>query len=248
MPITNNNGLPIHFETEGSGPPLVLLHGSFCALEDWREFGYVAALRDRRRLIMLDSRGHGQSGKPHDPAAYDLHLRASDVTAVLDALGIETADFMGYSMGGWIGFALARFAPQRFRSFILGGAHPFAEDMTAFRAMLPKEPAEFLALVQPAFGEYLLPGVRQRIVANDLSALAALTTDRDDFSDVLPTMRMPCLIYVGTADPRLQKVRDCAGMMPNATFFSLPDSGHVAAFGRANFVLPHVTAFLDGLA
>ena len=247
MPRIDNNGVPIHYEIEGNGPPLVLHHGSFGSLEDWREFGYVAALRDRHQLILLDARGHGSSGKPHDQAAYDLQLRASDVTAVLDALGIQTADFMGYSMGGWIGFGLAKCAPQRFRSLILGGAHPFAEDMTAFRAMLPTEPDAFLALVAPAFGEHLLPGVRQRLVANDLRALTALTTDRMDFSDVLPTMRMPCLLYAGTADPRLEKMEECARRMPNVTFFSLPGQSHVGAFGHAALVLPHVTAFLDRL-
>ena len=245
MPDVDNNGIAIHYEVEGSGPPLVLQHGSFGSLEDWREIGYVAPLRECSSLILIDARGHGKSGKPHDPAAYDLRARASDVIAVLDDLGIQTADFMGYSMGGWIGFGLAKYAPHRFRSLILGGAHPFAEDMGAFRAMLPKEPGSFLELIAPAFGPYLLPGMRLRLVANDLEALAALTTDRDDLGDVLPTMRMPCLIYVGTEDPRLPRVRDCARLMPNGTFFSLPDCTHVGAFGRTDLVLPHLTAFLE---
>lgn len=178
------------------------------------------------------------------PTAYSLHARASDVVTVLDDLGILTADFMGYSMGGWIGFGLARNAPERFRSLILGGAHPFAEDMTAFRAMLPKTPDAFVAMVEPVFGAYLLPGMRERMVSNDLTALAALTTDREDLSAVLPTIRMPCLLYVGTQDPRLPRVRDCVGQLPNATFFTMEDCTHVAGFGRINLVLPRVSAFL----
>lgn len=244
MPSVDNNGVAIHYTVEGDGPPLVLQHGSFGSLEDWREIGYVAALRDRHRLVLIDARGHGGSGKPHDPSAYALRARAADVVAVLDDLGIRKADYMGYSMGGWIGFGLADYAPERFRSLILGGAHPFAEDMTAFRAMLPKEPDAFVAMLEPVFGAFLLPGMRQRIAANDLQALAALTTDRQDISAVLPTMRMPCLIYAGTADPRLPQVRECAAMIPNATFFSMEDCTHVGGFGRVDLVLPRVAAFL----
>jgi len=138
VPKTSNNSILIHYEVEGNGSPLVLCHGSFGSLEDWRQFGYVDALADRHKLILIDSRGHGKSDKPHDPASYSLDLRASDIIAVLDELNIQTADFIGYSMGGWIGFGLARYAPDRFRSLILGGAHPFAEDMNAFRSLVPE--------------------------------------------------------------------------------------------------------------
>ncbi len=112
MPQANNDGLSIHYEVEGEGPPLVMHHGSFGSLDDWRDFGYSDALKDRHQLILMDSRGHGKSGKPHDPAMYGLASRASDVIAVLDDLGSRKADFMGYSMGGWIGFGLAKYGPQ----------------------------------------------------------------------------------------------------------------------------------------
>lgn len=248
MPDINNNGVSIHYETDGQGPPLVLLHGSFLSLDIWRDYGYVQALRDRHRLILIDARGHGQSGKPHDATAYTIRDRASDIVAVLDDLGIATADFLGYSMGGWLGFGLARHAPHRFRSFILGGAHPFAEDMTAFRAMLPKEPAAFVAMLEPGFGMHFTPALRQRIVTNGLAALAALTTDRDDDSAVLATMRMPCLLIVGTADPRLVQVQTCANAMPNVTLVTLPNCDHVAGLARSDLTLPHVVGFLDGLS
>src|SRR6185312_11456827 len=248
MPHVDNGGIPIHFEVEGTGRPLLLLHGSFGSLDDWRDFGYVDVLRDRCKLILMDARGHGKSSKPHDPAAYDLAKRASDVIAVLDGLNVKTADFMGYSMGGWIGFGLAKLAPNRFRSMILGGAHPFQENMQAFRAMLPKEAAAFGAMIEPAFGPHLTPGIERRILENDLEALAALTTDRDDFSEVLPTMRMPCLLFAGSSDPRLPLVQECTRRMPNVEFFSPADCGHVAALGRSDLVLPKIIEFLSQTA
>ena len=247
MPSVSNNGVRIHYEVEGTGPPLVLQHGSFGTLEDWREYGYAEGLRQHRTLVMLDARGHGKSDKPHDAAQYSLEHRASDVVAVLDDIDIRTADFMGYSMGGWIGFGLAKYAPGRFRSFILGGAHPFAEDMAPFRARLPMDPSALSTLMEPAFGIYFTAGQRQRMVANDLKALVALTTDRDDFSEVLATMQMPCLLFVGTADPRLATVRTCIEAMPNARCVELPDLGHVATFCESTYILSHVTAFLSGV-
>src|SRR5690349_5576708 len=108
MPYVNNKGVRIHYEVEGEGPPLVLQHGSAGSLGDWRELGYVEALKQANRLILIDARGHGESDKPHDVAAYDIALRASDVVAVLNELGVREASYMGYSLGGWIGFGLAK--------------------------------------------------------------------------------------------------------------------------------------------
>lgn len=186
---------------------MVFHHGSFASGADWRDLGYVDALKHENLLILMDARGHGASDKPHDPAAYDLALRASDVTSVLDDLKVERANFFGYSMGGWIGFGLAKYAPTRFHSLILGGAHPYAESIQGFRDVLRSGKTEFIALVKQAYGPFLSPDILARHEANDLVALLALSQDRADFSDVPPTMTMPCLLFVGEDDPRLGGVR-----------------------------------------
>jgi pimeloyl-ACP methyl ester carboxylesterase len=95
MPFARNGNIRIHYETAGTGAALVLHHGTGGSGPDWVDLGYVEALQDRHRLILIDARGHGQSDKPHDPAAYDLPLRAADVVAVLDELGVQHADFLG---------------------------------------------------------------------------------------------------------------------------------------------------------
>lgn len=100
MPFANNDGIRIHYHVEGSGPPVVLHAGFTVDLEAWYEWGYVDALRPEYRLILIDPRGHGKSDKPHDPAAYEMSLRAGDVLAVLDNLGLQQAHYIGYSMGG----------------------------------------------------------------------------------------------------------------------------------------------------
>ncbi|WP_060905184.1 alpha/beta fold hydrolase [Streptomyces scabiei] len=70
--------------TMGSGPPLVLLHGFFGDRTTWRSAGYVDALADSHRLVLIDARGHGGSDAPHDVDSFRIDRQVEDVTAVLD--------------------------------------------------------------------------------------------------------------------------------------------------------------------
>src|SRR5688572_19971027 len=99
MPYALNQGVRINYEVEGDGPALLLLHGTTHCMEDWREAGYVDALKGYRQLVILDLRGHGKSDKPHDAAAYDWPVVVNDATSVLDDRGISSADVFGYSGG-----------------------------------------------------------------------------------------------------------------------------------------------------
>ena len=245
MPFATNLGVRIHYETIGNGPALVMHHGTFGSGASWIDLGYVDALKADHQVILPDFRGHGQSDKPHDPTAYDLALRASDVVAVLDKLGIRKADYFGYSLGGWIGSGLAKHAPDRFRSFIFGGSHPYAENMQPFRDLMPRNQEAFAAMVDQVFGSGLTPAMRTRLLANDLDALRALTQDRNSNAEVLPSMTMSCLLFAGELDPRFAQVRQCASNLPNATFFGLPGCDHMAAATRSDLVMPHLKAFLS---
>lgn len=211
MPYTIHQGLRIHYQIVGEGPPLVLHHGFAGSLEAWRQFGYVPALEHTCRFILLDARGHGASDKPRDPAAYAVPRRVADVVAVLDALRVRNAHFFGYSMGGWIGFGMARHAPERVRSFVLGGAHPYRDSSwDAFRQVDGTDPEAFIAALEAVLGERIPPEVKPLIVANDLRALAAAAQERPSLEEVLQVMTMPCMLFVGEADPRLPAVRECA--------------------------------------
>ena len=245
MSFANNRGIRIHYETYGKGPALVLQHGTSLSGADWIDLGFVEPLREDHQLILIDARGHGDSDKPHDPAAYDLSLRAGDVVSVLDDLGIQKADFFGYSLGGYIGFGLAKHAPERFNSFIFGGAHPYAENMQALRDRMPTSREVFAAGVDQVFGNLLKPGMRARLINNDLEALQVLTHDRVSIADVLPSMTMPCLLFVGELDPRLPQVKECASQLPSATFFTLSGCDHITALGRVDLVMPQIKTFLS---
>lgn len=244
MPFVTNRGVRIHYETIGNGPALVMHHGTFGSGADWIDLGYVDALKADHQVILPDSRGHGQSDKPNDPAAYDLALRTFDVIAVLDELGIQKVDYFGYSLGGWIGFDLAKHAPDRFRSFIFGGAHPYTESMQPFRDLMPRDRDAFAAMMDQVIGDRFTPAMRTRMLGNDLDALRALTQDRESNADVLPTMTMPCLLYAGELDPRFAQVWRCTSDLLNATFFGLPQCDHIAGLTSSELVIPHLKAFL----
>lgn len=245
MPFVDNHGVRIYYATIGNGPALLLHHGTTGSGADWIDLGYVDALKADHQLIILDSRGHGESDKPHDPSAYELSLRTSDVVSVLDNLGLQKVDYFGYSLGGWIGFGLARHAPTRLRSLIFGGSHPYAEDMRPFRDRLPHDRDTFAKLVDQLHGTGLTPARRSRLLANDIDALRALTQDRASNADLLPSMTMPCLLFAGEVDPRLAQVRECARELQNATFFSLPECDHIGAMAHSDLVISHLMPFLS---
>jgi len=249
MPYANSHGVRIHYQVEGAGPPLVLLHGFTDSLASWYEFGYVAALAKDYKLILLDARGHGGSDKPHEPAAYEMQHNVSDILAVLDALDVPTVHFFGYSMGGRIGFAMAKYAAARCASMILGGADPF-------QGYLP-ERDQWLAMLQQGMATFIdgawvpqgpiSPALRARLLANDVEAIIASrlkNRESPSFGEVLPMMTMPCLLYAGEADGRYPNAKRCFTQIPNATFFSLPGLTHAEGFFHSELVLPHVTRFL----
>ncbi len=123
MPSFIRDGVEIAFLDEGQGEPIVLVHGFASNKEvNWVAPGWVSTLtRAGRRVIALDNRGHGQSSKLYDPAAYHSSIMAEDVRGLIEHLGFERADVMGYSMGARNTAFLALAHPDRTRSAVLGG-------------------------------------------------------------------------------------------------------------------------------
>src|SRR5262245_22067425 len=246
MPYAHSHSVRIHYQIEGEGPALVLQHGFTDSLESWYELGYVDALKHDYRLILVDARGHGASDKPHDPAAYEHQLLVADLIAVLDDLTISTAHFLGYSMGGRIGFACAKYAPAHFTSLIIGGAHPYQQTQAQFDARL-QILRQGLAGMVALLGDNRSPARKARMLANDVEALIASWVGRiggPGLEDVLPTMAMPCLLYAGEADAAYPGVKDCCPHLPHVTFFSLPGLNHPEALIQSSLVLPHIMEFL----
>ena len=256
MPYASNDGVLIRYEVVGSGPPLLLHIGLIGGLEDWADAGYVAPLADRFRVLRLDPRGQGGSDKPHDPAAYTTSCRVGDVRAVLDAAGIDRAHFWGYSLGGWVGFALGVHAPARIDSLIIGGAEPFSGNPRPvegdfFLAGFRDGMARFVAAREaedPAY--FASTGERERWLAADATALRAarLTglTEPDLERDAVAAIRAPTLVYAGALDD-LERKEQGARLLRHPSFVALDGLDHAQAMNRADLVLPHALAFLAGL-
>jgi pimeloyl-ACP methyl ester carboxylesterase len=249
MPYATNQGVRIQYWTEGAGPPLVIHHGFTDSAETWYELGYVDALKRDYRLILLDARGHGASDKPYQPEAYGMALMAGDVTAVLDAVDLPTAHFLGYSMGGQIGFALAKYAPERVHSLLLGGANPYKRDPTALLARIDRF-QRGPGTIAEMWDAPVSPSIGARLLANDTEAFIALTQERiasPGLDDILPAMRMPCLLYIGEADADYPVVEACSARIPDATLVSFPGLTHVGTLFRPDLVVPEVKRFLQAV-
>ncbi len=244
MPYVTHHNVRIHYEVEGQGPPLMLHHGFSDSLDGWRSDGYVDALKRDYRLILLDARGHGASDRPHDAAAYSVEQRVADVVAVLDDLGLAQVCYWGYSLGGWVGFGLARYAPERLRALVIGGAQPYGQSLAWLRLALEQGLASWVATIEQLAGP-MPPERKERWFANDVLALRAqVAQDRPHIAGILPTMTMPCLLYAGEADPLCPLVERCAAELPNASFFSLPGLNHLQVAFARDLVAPRVLSFL----
>ena len=244
MAAISEDGVPIAYEAHGRGEPIVLLHGFTETRACWHEAGYVARfLRAGRAAILPDARGHGESGKPRDPAAYAGARRAADVAAVLDALGIARADLMGHSMGGVVALATALRYPARVRSVIVNGAHLLPQDLAPLRALVAGGIAPWIAAVERQAGP-LSAAARARMLANDMEALrASVARDRPGGG----TPAVPLLAIAGALDPMHDAVADYAHGA-GGEFVSLAGRNHVTAFLAAEDVTAVAEGFLTRAA
>jgi pimeloyl-ACP methyl ester carboxylesterase len=170
------------------------------------------------------------------------------VTTVLNAVGVEKAHFWGYSMGGWIAFGMAKYAPHRVDALVIGGAHPYARDQAGYRQLvregLTGGGGDALVAGFEKMGGPISDAYAARLRAADLNAFLAAASDRGSMEDMLGTIAMPCCLYAGEADPLFAQAKSVCERIPNARFFSLPRLSHLQAFVKASRVLPQVMEFL----
>jgi pimeloyl-ACP methyl ester carboxylesterase len=223
----------------------VLLHGlTSNSRIAWRDGGYVEALKSDYRLLLIDARGHGESDKPHDRASYVWPTPVTDVVAVLDQLAIPQAHILGYSMGGELGYGLAKYAPDRVATLLIGGMPARENDFAMFAGVDGSDQSAFFAAFEAKLGVTFPAEAKARIATNDLQALAAFAQTRPSLEATLSQIMVPCLLFVGEADPWYVLVRDDARRMAHATFVSFPGLGHPEVLRHPELVLPVVRNFL----
>ena len=120
MPYFEHAGCRLHYEDVGHGEPVVLVHGLGSSIRDWEY--QTPALSAAHRVIALDVRGHGLSGKPRE--AYSMQAFADDVAALIEHLGLGPVHLVGISMGGMIGFQLGVDRPHLLKSLTIVNSGP----------------------------------------------------------------------------------------------------------------------------
>jgi pimeloyl-ACP methyl ester carboxylesterase len=133
--FTTFDGIRLAYIDRGDGPVVVLLHGFLCSAEiDFGRRGLIDRFAEAgRRVIAMDARGHGDSDKPHEPAAYGARAMARDVEALIDHLGATRVDVVGYSLGAFTALEVALRDP-RIRGLCLGGIGGATLDVERLRA------------------------------------------------------------------------------------------------------------------
>ena len=234
MPSFHHGDVEIAYLDEGEGDPILLVHG-FASTKNvnWVYPTWVSELRKNgRRVIALDNRGHGDSGKLYDAAAYEIAIMAGDVVALMDHLNLERADVMGYSLGSRMMAVLALQAPQRLRSAIFGGIGigliegggpgenvaaaleaPSLEDVTdpvgrTFRAFADQTRSDRRALAA------CLRGSRRLMTREEAAGIA-----------------VPVLIAVGTSDEIAGSADALGKIIPGAEVLPIPNRDHMRAVG-----------------
>lgn len=250
------DGVQVAYRITGSGPAIVLVHGTALSQVIWRGFGYVRDLATDHTVITLDLRGHGRSGKPHEESAYRMELFVADVLAVLDLLEVEHAHYLGYSLGGRVGFSLADVFGERVTSLISAAGAPGNARGAFDRVFFPGciEAAEtagmkgFLESWEEHSGGPLDPPTRAAFAANDATAFAAYMR-RAELDTGVPDSRLasfavPTLMLVGSEDgERLAAAEHVQAVAPRATLHVINGAGHGDLL-RHPEALPTIRAFL----
>ena len=166
------NGLRVHARTGGhaDGPPLLLLHGFPQSHVLWQRV--ARRLAPHFRLVMPDLRGYGRSDKPHDPASYEMTALVADLVAVLDTYLLDQVRYLGYSLGGRVGWQLAVDAPEHVERAVLGGI----PDGRPLARLQVDQARAFLDYGEPVQDATTLRymSLADRVPGNDLRALVAV--------------------------------------------------------------------------
>jgi pimeloyl-ACP methyl ester carboxylesterase len=241
-----SRGHTIHYDIQGSGPPLVLIHGTPMWGGLWRERGYVKRLSSEFTVITPDLLGFGKSDKPCDPTAYGMDHMAGDVVALLDEIGQPTAHVWGYSMGAWVAEATAVLHPMRIVSVVFGGNVPGLS--TELRAFVGRPTAD--AAGRGDWDAILVDGLPEEarqayIQNNDLGAISAAATSYEAWgcsTDDLKASGVPTLVYVGDHEWFADLAKSSAAAA-GASFGSVPgDHREAFAFSEnaIEIAMPHL--------
>ncbi|HWA68467.1 MAG TPA: alpha/beta hydrolase [Rhizomicrobium sp.] len=239
--VTAADGVAIAFERLGpehAGPAILLIHGfGSSRLQNWKSTGWYGGLTEAGfGVVAMDCRGHGDSDKPHDQAAYGHDRMAEDAVAVMDAAGLDTPFVCGYSMGGFIGLRLLAAHPGRVaRLAVCGVGETYLQDRITSpqaraalaEALLTPDPASLSdgrAKMFRAFADQM---------GKDRLALAACMRAMSPHLplSVLSALARPILVVCGEKDDTAGAPGPLAAQFPQGQAILIPGKDHMSAVG-----------------
>ena len=241
MNFVRINGVLLHYRLAGpaDAPAIALVNSLGTDARIWD--GVIAQLATRYRVLSYDKRGHGLSDTPPGPFGIDDHI--TDLTGLLDHIGIERLALVGVSVGGIIAQAFALRRPERLAALILCNTAPKVGEQAGWNERMAIVERQGLApIVDAVMARWFSPGFSQQrpdelagwrnlfLGGNAAGYAATCATLRDtDLTDQISAIATPTLVVAGSDDlaTPVDLVRLCAQAIPGARFETLSGVGHI---------------------
>ena len=195
----NVNGINLYYEIHGKGRPLILLHGGLGSGEMFAPI--LPQLTGSHQVIAVDLQGHGRTADIDRPI--DVRLMADDIAALIDHLGLEKPDVVGYSLGGGVALQLAFKHPEKIRRLVAASANVWRSaippEMLAQQAQVNAAAAEFMKTT-PMYEGYVRVAPRPEDFPKLLDKIGQSMAKDFDFSEEVRGLQVPTLIVAGDAD------------------------------------------------
>lgn len=193
------NGINLYYESNGSGRPLVLLHGGLGSGEMFEPV--LPVLAERHQVVTVDLQGHGRTADIDRPL--DIRLMAGDVAALIDHLKLATPDVVGYSLGGGVAFQTAAMYPAKVRRLVMVSANIRTDaiypEMRAQQGQVNAAAIEFMKDT-PMYQLYQRVAPRPEDFPKLLNKIGEAMSEDFDFTEEVRGLKMPTLVMAADAD------------------------------------------------
>lgn len=250
----NVNGLKMYYEVYGEGQPIVMIHGSFMTIPDWGTV--IADMAKNRKVIVAEMQGHGRTADIARDFSYEA--MADDVSELLKHLKIDSADILGYSMGGGVAFQMNIRHPEQVRKLVvLSGAYKHDGWWQEVLDLYPLMNAEMFkgSPIQKRY-DSLAPDPSH--FADFVKRCISMDLKPYDWTEGVRNITEPIFMLIGDVDGiRYEHALDLfkmkgggkmgdMGIMPDSRLAILPGTSHVGMLAQQPKVwIPMVNDFLD---